>query len=65
MVKTSQAPLVFVDREDLAPLCPHCSEELNEVYQKGRGFPLGQGRTLIYFCPSCMKVIGMAQGRVF
>ena len=65
MSKTTEAPFVLVDRTDLVPLCPHCSQELNEVHRIGRGFPLGQGRTLVYFCPHCRKVLGFAQGRVF
>jgi hypothetical protein len=65
VAKTMEAPFAVVDRRDLAPLCPHCDEQLNEVYAKGRGFPLGQGRTMIYFCPHCLKVLGLAQGRVF
>ena len=55
----------FVDRPDLDPRCPHCEEPITTVFRKGKGFPLGQGRTLMYFCPSCLKVIGFAQGRVF
>ena len=64
MTKTAEAPFALVDRMDINPLCPHCEVPLNEVYRKGTGFPLGQGRTLIYFCPSCRKVLGFAQGRV-
>ncbi|NNC41461.1 MAG: hypothetical protein HKN95_12330 [Acidimicrobiia bacterium] len=65
MTKTAEVPFALVDRNDLAPLCPHCKAQLNEVYRKGKGFPLGQGRTLMYFCPNCLKVLGFAQGRVF
>lgn len=65
MAKTAQAPWALVDRTDLVPTCPHCEAQLNEVYRKGTGFPLAQGRTLIYFCPQCLKVLGFAQGRVF
>lgn len=63
MPKTAEAPFALVDRNDLVPLCPHCNAELNEVYRKGRGFPIAQGRTLIYFCPTCHKTLGFAQGR--
>lgn len=63
MVRTAEAPFAIVEREDLTPLCPHCGEQINEVYTKGRGFPLGQGRTQIYFCPECHKTLGFAQGR--
>ena len=65
MTATAQAPWTLIDRTDLVPLCPHCEGGLNEVYRKGTGFPLGQGRTLVYFCPHCSKVLGFAQGRVF
>ena len=65
MTKLAEAPFALVDRNDLVPLCPHCGVPLNEVYRKGRGFPLGQGRTLIYFCSACLKTLGFAQGRVF
>jgi hypothetical protein len=65
MTANAQSPFALVDRNDLSPLCPHCDRELNEVYRKGKGFPLGQGRTLIYFCPHCRKTLGFAQGRVF
>lgn len=63
MPKTVEAPFALVDRMDLMPVCPHCENEIAEVYRKGTGFPLGQGRTLIYFCPHCRKVLGFAQGR--
>jgi uncharacterized protein with PIN domain len=65
MPKTTEAPWALIDRTDLVPLCPHCSGQLNEVYRRGSGVPLGQGRTLVYFCPHCHKVLGFAQGRVF
>jgi len=65
MARATEAAFALVDRTDLTPLCPHCEGELNEVYRKGTGFPLGQGRTLIYFCPNCLRAIGFAQGRVF
>jgi hypothetical protein len=65
MTETAQAPWALVDRTDLVPGCPHCDEPLNEVYWRGSGFPLGQGRTLVYFCPGCLKALGFAQGRVF
>jgi phage terminase large subunit GpA-like protein len=65
MTKTAQKPFALVDRMDLSLLCPHCDEEIAEVYRKGTGFPLAQGRTLVYFCPHCLKVLGFAQGRVF
>jgi uncharacterized protein with PIN domain len=63
MTKIAEAPWTLVDRPDLTPRCPHCEAELTEVYRRGTGFPIGQGRTLVYFCPHCTKVLGFAQGR--
>jgi hypothetical protein len=60
----SQHPWVLVDRTDLAPICPHCEAELTEVFRRGTGSPLGSGRTLVYFCPHCRKILGFAQGRM-
>ena len=64
-MKTETAPWTLVDRPDLVPLCPHCDRELDEVYRRGSGVPIGQGRTLVYFCGTCRKVLGFAQGRMF
>jgi uncharacterized protein with PIN domain len=60
----TEVSFALVDREDLVPLCPHCGEEVHEVYRKATGVPFAQGRTTIYFCPSCRKVLGLAQGRM-
>ncbi|HSG78694.1 MAG TPA: hypothetical protein VLD62_03865 [Acidimicrobiia bacterium] len=64
MPKTAHEPLTFVDRPDLDPLCPHCDAEITAVFRKAKGSPFGQGRTLVYFCPECRKVLGFAQGRM-
>ena len=64
-MKTTAEPWALIDRPDIAPLCPHCSRDLHEVYRRGTGVALGQGRTLVYFCPHCRKVLGFAQGRAF
>lgn len=65
MAKTGEAPWALVDRTDLIPHCPHRDTELTQAFRRGIGFPLGEGRTLVYFCPECLKVLGFAQGRVF
>ena len=51
-------------REDISPKCPHCEEELGEVYYKAKGFPIFTGKNVMYFCPSCQKVLGFAQSRM-
>jgi len=58
------APFTVVERTDLLPLCPYCEAELPEIYSRSRGFPVGQGKTMLYFCPHCRKVLGLAQGRM-
>jgi uncharacterized protein with PIN domain len=60
----SEVAFALVDREDLTPRCPHCGEGVEEVYRKATGVALGQGRTTIYFCSTCHKVLGFSQGRM-
>jgi hypothetical protein len=62
---TGRAPFALVDREDLAPLCPHCGSEVREVYRKATGVPLGQGKKTVYFCSHCHKILGFSEGRMF
>lgn len=64
MVDTQEVPFALVDRADLTPLCPHCGEEVTEVYQKATGVAFGQGRTTMFFCARCHKVLGFSQGRM-
>ena len=40
-------------REDISPKCPHCEEELGEIFY--------EVKNVIYFCPSCLKVLGFAE----
>ena len=57
-------PLEFIQRDDRAPVCPHCSKELNEVYCKSKGFGFIEGKNVVYFCPHCSKVLGFGQSRM-
>lgn len=57
-------PFTIVNREDLSPVCPHCGEELTEVYTKVKGIAFLQGTNVIYFCPHCKKVLGFGHGRM-
>lgn len=60
----AKTPFKVVHREDLHPICPHCEQEFVEVYAQGKGTAFIEGRTLVYFCPSCHKVLGFSQGRM-
>lgn len=48
-------------RNDISPKCPHCEEELGEVFYQNAGLVF-LGRNAIYYCPSCHKVLGVGQG---
>jgi len=56
--------LQIVEREDLLPICPHCNNQLAEVYVKRRGVGYVVGKTLAYFCPHCQKILGFSQSRM-
>lgn len=50
-------------RQDVSPICPHCSEALATVwYQELQGL---LGRRYIYFCPGCRKVLGVTHRKGF
>ena len=48
-------------REDISPKCPHCEEELGEIFYQEKGFPIYEGKNVMYFCQSCLKVLGFAE----
>lgn len=54
----------IVEREDLLPKCPHCKNELPEVFVRSRGVGFVVGKTQVYFCPHCQTVLGFAQSRM-
>lgn len=61
---TTEAPFALVDREDLLPICPHCGTAIQEVYRKAKGVALARGRTNVYFCSHCHRVLGFSTGRM-
>lgn len=52
-----------VEKEDAAPLCPHCSEPIREVWVRGLSSLLG--RRYLYFCSRCRKVLGVSHRKGF
>ena len=53
----------ITEREDIRPVCPHCSTELRSIFtQKLAGF---MGRREVYFCGTCRKVLGMSHRKAF
>jgi uncharacterized protein with PIN domain len=52
-------------KDDLSPLCPHCSVEITKLYAKKVQTPEGGGKIIpyyrhIYFCPNCKKTLGIS-----
>ena len=35
----TEKSLKFVKRDDLSPVCPHCTKQLTEVYTRSKGVP--------------------------
>lgn len=50
-------------REDMRPVCPHCTNELRSMWfqeLKGR-----MGKRYVYFCGTCRKVLGVSHRKGF
>jgi len=63
-IAMADKPFNTIKRNDLTPKCPHCGEELPEIYYRGTGSGFVEGRDVVYFCPHCTKVIGVGQSRM-
>lgn len=50
-------------REDVYPLCPHCSTEVRSVWFRLLAGTFG--RRYIYFCSNCRKVLGISHRKGF
>ena len=55
----------ITDREDLTPICPHCDKPLDELFVKSKGLGFIEGKNVVYFCPSCHKVLGIGRSLTF
>lgn len=52
-----------VERNDVLPVCPHCKNEIREVYfQVVNAF---LGRRYLYFCPHCRATLGVSHRKGF
>lgn len=50
-------------REDVAPVCPHCEREVRRLWvQSLSGF---LGRRYVYFCTECRAVLGVSHRKGF
>jgi len=51
------------ERDDIAPICPHCNTEIRKVLIQLLRSILG--KRFIYFCPHCRKVLGLSHRKGF
>ena len=51
------------ERDDIVPICPHCSEPLGEIWF--RELKTDFGRRYIYFCSRCRKILGVSHRKGF
>ena len=52
-----------IQKEDVSPICPHCSEPIKEVWC--REVSSFFGKRYIYFCPVCREVFGISHRKGF
>lgn len=52
-----------VERDDLDPKCPHCQKQLKAVFMKELKETFG--KRYIYFCPECLKTLGVSHRKGF
>ena len=51
------------EKTDESPLCPHCSQEVGELWFRQVAGTFG--RRYIYFCSACRKVLGVSHRKGF
>lgn len=53
----------LTNREDITPICPHCSQPANDLwYRQLKSF---WGRRFVYFCSACRKIVGVSHRKGF
>ena len=53
----------LVEKIDIDPICPHCSNKINQLWFKELKNFLG--KRYIYFCSQCEKVLGVSHRKGF
>ncbi|MHC4521096.1 MAG: hypothetical protein ACYTAS_21085 [Planctomycetota bacterium] len=49
----------ITDKDDVAPVCPHCDRWLDEIFARQTSLGETGGKNAVYFCPHCLKVLGV------
>lgn len=55
--------IALEEKNDTAPICPHCSEPVREIWFRQLRSLLG--RRYLYFCSHCRKVLGISHRKGF
>jgi len=50
--------IIFEQREDVAPVCPHCKKEIARVWY--RELKCDLGKKCLYFCSECKGTLGVS-----
>jgi hypothetical protein len=53
----------YIPAQGIEPLCPHCDEPVEGLYQQRLDEPTGKG--YLWFCMSCRKVLGVSHRKGF
>ena len=53
----------LVQKDDVAPICPHCSEKVEDLWF--RRLKSNLGVRSVYFCSKCHKVLGVSHRKGF
>ncbi len=53
----------LIEKTDVAPICPHCGATLTSIHC--RRISSVFGKRYVYFCPQCMKVLGVSHRKGF
>jgi hypothetical protein len=51
------------ERPDVSPVCPHCKNELSNVWFRRIESLLG--KRYLYFCPTCRSCLGVSHRKGF
>ena len=63
MNPNSSSKIEAEERNDIAPLCPHCNASIRKVHYRGLQSIFGQ--RYLYFCAACDKVLGVSHRKGF
>jgi len=53
----------YVAAEGVLPLCPHCEQEIEGVYQQQ--LDESSGKAYLWFCMNCRKAFGVSHRKGF